>query len=253
MYREKVETILEKVQKGLITVQEGIEQLAFLPFEEMGYAKVDHHRSLLRGFSEVVFCQGKTEEEVVSILQSILTRSDRALATRANPEIFEAVKGAIPDAVYNQRARTITVVRKVLPSYGKVLVVCAGTADLPVAEEAAETATIMGSRVERLFDVGISGLHRIFAHLSLLRSANVIVAVAGMEGALPSVVGSLVEKPVIAVPTSVGYGAHFGGLTPLLSMLNSCVPGVAVVNIDNGFGAGYLAHMINTLAEGKAK
>ncbi len=243
--------ILEEVQKGTITVSEALEKLTLLPYEEMGYAKVDHHRDLVKGFPEVVFCPGKTKEEIVHIAERILEYHNRVLATRADPQVFEAVQRVIPDATYNQRARTITVVREPLALRGKVVVACAGTADLPVAEEAAETATIMGSRVERCYDVGIAGLHRLLAQLPLFREANAIVAVAGMEGALPSVLGSLIAKPIIAVPTSVGYGAHFQGLAALLTMLNSCTPGVAVVNIDNGFGAGYMAHLINSLAEGK--
>ncbi|PMQ01520.1 MAG: 1-(5-phosphoribosyl)-5-amino-4-imidazole-carboxylate carboxylase [Dictyoglomus sp. NZ13-RE01] len=251
MNREKLKELLLRFKDGEIGIEEVVEKLSVMPYEDLGFAKVDHQRGLTRGFSEVIFSQGKTPEQVAMIMERILERSNRVLATRASKEIFQYVKERIKDAEYNELARTIKVVREDIVKKGKVIVACAGTADLPVAEEAVETAEIMGSNVERVYDVGIAGLHRLLDKISLLRSANVIVAVAGMEGALPSVLGGLVDKPVIAVPTSVGYGANFNGLSALLTMLNSCVPGIAVVNIDNGFSAGYLASMINLLVEGK--
>lgn len=251
MDREKLKELLLRFKDGEIGIEEVVEKLSIMPYEDLGFAKVDHQRGLTRGFSEVIFSQGKTPEQVTAIMERILERSNRVLATRANKEVFQYVKERIKDAEYNELARTIKVVREDIVKKGKVIVACAGTADLPVAEEAVETAEIMGSNVERVYDVGIAGLHRLLDKISLLRSANVIVAVAGMEGALPSVLGGLVDKPVIAVPTSVGYGANFNGLSALLTMLNSCVPGIAVVNIDNGFSAGYLASMINLLVEEK--
>lgn len=251
MDREKIKEILEKIKKGELDIEEGLEKLIFLPYEDLGYAKVDYQRSITKGFPEVIFCQGKTPEQVVNIMEKLLLRNSRILATRAGKEVFEKVKSKIKDARYNEVARTITVIREDYEKKGKVVVACAGTADLPVAEEAVETAEITGSNVERVYDIGIAGLHRLLDKINILRSANVVVAVAGMEGALPSVLGGLIDKPVIAVPTSVGYGASFNGLSALLTMLNSCVPGIAVVNIDNGFSAGYLASMINLLVEGK--
>ncbi|MCS7201981.1 MAG: nickel pincer cofactor biosynthesis protein LarB [Dictyoglomus sp.] len=251
MNREKIREILEKIKRGELDVEEGLEKISFLPYEDLGYAKVDYQRSITRGFPEVVFCQGKTPEQVANIMEKLLSRNPRVLATRAGKDVFELVKTKIKDAKYNEFARTITVIREDYEKKGKVIVACAGTADLPVAEEAVETAEITGSNVERIYDIGIAGLHRVLDKIKILRSANVIIAVAGMEGALPSVIGGLVDKPVIAVPTSIGYGANFNGLSALLTMLNSCVPGIAVVNIDNGFSAGYLASMINLLVEEK--
>ncbi len=251
MNREKIREILERIKRGDLDIDEGLEKISFLPYEDIGYAKVDYQRSITKGFPEVIFCQGKTPEQVVNIMERLLSKNSRVLATRAGRDIFELVKTKIKDARYNEIARTITVIREEYEKKGKVIVACAGTADLPVAEEAVETAEITGSNVERIYDIGIAGLHRVLDKIKILRSANVIIAVAGMEGALPSVIGGLVDKPVIAVPTSVGYGANFNGLSALLTMLNSCVPGIAVVNIDNGFSAGYLASMINLLVEEK--
>ena len=223
-----------------------VSELRTLPYEDLGFAKVDHHRSIRRGFPEVILGEGKSPEHVASIAKALLQRSDRLLVTRASSEVFSMVRGSVPDATYEETARAILVDRREHRKRATgVLVVCAGTADVPVATEAAVTAELMDCEVERVFDVGVAGIHRLLDHLPELRKARVIVALAGMEGALPSVVGGLVQVPVIAVPTSVGYGASFNGLAPLLAMLNSCAPGVGVVNIDNGFGAGYLAALIN--------
>jgi len=219
-----------------------------LPFEDIGFANLDHHRALRDHMPEVVLGEGKSVEQVVAIAGKLLERADRLLITRASPEAARAVLVAVPDAVHHEAARCVTVERVALPKQDGVVILCAGTADLPVAEEAAVTAEIIGNRVERAYDVGVAGIHRLLDRLPLLRSARALVVVAGMEGALPSVVAGLVAAPVIAVPTSVGYGASFRGLAPLLAMLNSCAAGVGVVNIDNGFGAGYLAASINRIA-----
>jgi len=223
-------------------------QLRDLPYEDLGFAKIDNHRALRTGFPEVVFCQGKTNEQVAEVVFALSKRNPKVIATRGAPEMFEAVRNRTPDAVWHEIPRMIVIDREPRPneSDGKyVLVLCAGTADLPVAEEAVITAETMGSRVERAYDVGVAGLHRLLDQKDKLMGANVLVVVAGMEGALASVVGGLVSRPVIAVPTSIGYGASFEGLAALLAMLNSCAAGVTVVNIDNGFGAGYFAHMVN--------
>ena len=214
-----------------------------MPFEDLGFAQVDHHRSIRRGFPEVVFGQGKTPEQIASICESIVSQSGKAIVTRASPEAYESVLEKTPNAHYDELARVITAEQEgqneeKLPG---MLVACAGTSDLPVALEACITGEMMGCEVTRMFDVGVAGIHRLFDKLDVLTGAKVIVAVAGMEGALPSVIGGLVDAPIIAVPTSIGYGTSFNGLTALLAMLNSCSPGIGVVNIDNGFGAGYLA------------
>lgn len=223
-----------------------IGELRDLPYQDLDFAKVDHHRAIRKGLPEVVLGEGKSVEQIVAIAESILQHADRLLITRASDEVFSAVQAGVHDAVYEAIAKTITVDRREdktrVPG---VLVACAGTADLPVAREAVVTAELMDCEVVRVFDVGVAGIHRLLDRMPELREARVVVAVAGMEGALPSVVGGLVRAPVIAVPTSVGYGASFNGLAALLAMLNSCAPGVGVVNIDNGFGAGYLAALIN--------
>lgn len=246
---ELLTQLLEDVRRGTLSVKEAIDRLRALPFENLDFARVDTHRALRTGFPEVVFCQGKTPEQVVSILDRLGASHRKVLATRAGAELAAYVQERVPQVRYYETARILALGESKpdpnIPQERYVLVVAAGTSDLPVAEEAAVTASEMGSRVERLFDVGVAGLHRLLSQSEKLFSAYVLVVVAGMEGALPSVVGGLVSRPVIAVPTSVGYGAQFGGLAPLLTMLNSCAPGVAVVNIDNGFGAGYLAHLIN--------
>lgn len=232
------------------SIDDALAMLRDLPYQDLSYAMLDHHRGLRKGFPEVVFCQGKSPQQVVELIAELSKRNNRVMATRADEETFEAVREAIPEARYYSQARIVVVDRgegePIRPSEdeGYILVVSAGTSDMPVAEEAAVTAEVLGSRVERLYDVGVAGLHRLLGRRQKLFAAKVIIAVAGMEGALASVVGGLVACPVIAVPTSVGYGASFDGLAPLLTMLNSCAPGVAVVNVDNGFGAGYFAHNI---------
>ena len=234
------------MRRGDVGVDDVVSQLRNLPYEDLDFAKVDHHRAIRQGFPEVVFGQGKTPEQIASIAAAVLTRSDRLLVTRASLEAFEATRQGIGDAVFDETARCIVVDRREnTRGVPGVAVLCAGTSDLPVATEAAITAELIGCQVERISDVGVAGLHRLLDHLPKIRECRALVVVAGMEGALPSVVGGLVDIPIIAAPTSVGYGASFGGLAALLGMLNSCAPGVGVVNIDNGFGAGYLAAMIN--------
>jgi NCAIR mutase (PurE)-related protein len=249
MDAERVKQILGQVRAGDLSAEDALAALKWLPYEDLGFARVDTHRRLRTGYPEVVYCAGKTAEQVVEICRRLVERNDAVLATRATPEQFAAVQAALPHAVYHAPARIVELRRGHVPPAGDdsrfILVISAGTADIPVAEEAAVTATALGSRVERLFDVGVAGLHRLLDQKDLLHRANIIIVVAGMEGALPSVVGGLVEQPVIAVPTSIGYGASFQGLSALLSMLNACATGIAVVNIDNGFGAGYFAHLIN--------
>jgi len=244
-----IRELLLDVRNGLLDVDSALERLKVLPYEDLGYARIDHHRSLRKGFPEVVFCQGKTTEQSVEIIKRLSEKNSRVLATRASREVYERVLEFLPDARYNELARTISAVKDRIDPIGHILVISAGTADLPVAEEAIETASIMGNRVERLYDVGVAGIHRLLGSIDRINEAKVLIVVAGMEGALPSVVAGLVDKPVIAVPTSTGYGASFKGLSALLTMLNSCVPGIAVVNIDNGFGAGYLASIINHIGE----
>ncbi|MDH3602006.1 MAG: nickel pincer cofactor biosynthesis protein LarB [Candidatus Tectomicrobia bacterium] len=250
MNRTQLEALLTQVAAGTMTPQEGLEQLRFLPYEDIGFARIDHHRNLRQGVPEVIFCEGKTVDQVHSIADRILNHQSNLLATRVSPEAAEALLTLSQQADYNAIARTVVVQQSVpSPTAGVVLVAAAGTSDMPVAEEAVVTARALGSTVQTVYDVGVAGLHRLLDTRDLLFAARVIVVVAGMEGALASVVGGLVDKPVVAVPTSVGYGANFGGLAPLLAMLNSCAAGVAVVNIDNGFGAGYMAHSINLIGE----
>lgn len=249
MDRARLKKLFEKIQRGTIPVEEGLRELAGLPFRDLGFARVDTHRELRTGFPEVIFCQGKTPAAVAGIAREILLGGHDLLATRADRRHHAAVRRVDRRAEWNEAARTITIRRRPRKRVGLVAVCCAGTSDLPVAEEARITAEMLGARVERLYDVGVAGIHRVLAGRDLLSRARVVVAVAGMEGALPSVVGGLVSCPVIAVPTSVGYGASFGGLAALLAMLNSCAAGVTVVNIDNGFGAGYAAAAINRVGE----
>ncbi|RKU37705.1 1-(5-phosphoribosyl)-5-amino-4-imidazole-carboxylate carboxylase [Candidatus Poribacteria bacterium] len=244
---EKLKTLLEQVKDGKVAIDDALQSLRTLPFEDLGFSKVDHHRQLRTGFPEVIFCEGKTVAHVKQISEHILAAGHPLLATRATPDMYEAVKEIASEARYNTLGRTITVSQSNDAGTSGILVVSAGTSDLPVAEEAAETAQMMGNQPERLYDVGVAGLHRLISNHEKLLTARVIIVVAGMEGALPSVVGGLVDCPVIAVPTSIGYGASFGGLAALLGMLNSCASGVTVVNIDNGFGAGYSASLINRL------
>lgn len=243
--------LLQNVKTGTVDVDAAMHRLKALPYEDVGFAKLDNHRHLRNGVPEVVFCQGKTVPQIIEILKRLSAHSKCILATRAEKHVYDAVCAELPDVCYHEAARIIvsgTPQRsetELATDEKYVMVLCGGTADIPVAEEAAVTASALGSRVERAYDVGVAGLHRLLDQKDKMLSANVLVACAGMEGALASVVGGLVDRPVIAVPTSIGYGASFGGLAALLSMLNSCAAGVSVVNIDNGFGAGYLAHMIN--------
>lgn len=245
MDRPKIKKILELVKSGKLSLDNALNKLKHLPYEDLSFAKVDHHRHLRQGVPEVVFASGKAEEQVVSISRSMYKKSKRFLITKATKEIFNSLK--IKGAVFHPASCIISIGEE-KKKKGNVLVLTAGTSDIPVAEEAAVTASFLGSRVETVYDVGVAGLHRLFDNKKFFYSARVIVVVAGMEGALPSVVGGLTDKPIIAVPTSVGYGTSLGGLTALFAMLNSCVPGIAVMNIDNGFGAGCLAHKINTLS-----
>jgi len=243
--------VLEKLSRNEITVEEAEQYFRSEPFKEMGFAKLDTHRELRSGFPEVIFCQGKPAEYLVSIYEKMVEHDGRAFGTRASVEQYELVKERISDITYDPVSKILKVERTPKELIGCVAVCCAGTADVPVAEEAAQTAEYFGTNVERLFDVGVSGIHRLLSKVDTLQKANCVVAIAGMEGALASVIGGLVSNPVIAVPTSVGYGASFGGLSALLTMINSCANGIAVVNIDNGYGAGYMATQINRLAERK--
>jgi len=241
---------LEAFRAGNIPRGKVLRAFQSAPVADLGFAQVDTHRALRRGFPEVIFGAGKTPEQVVKIAAKLLEREQRVLVTRINDEHARALRKKFKRVVHHETARCVTIEKSPQPKRpGTIAVICAGTSDLPVAEEAAVTAEIMGNRVERVHDAGVSGLHRLLPHLEVIQSANVLIVVAGMEGALPSVVGGLVSRPVIAVPTSVGYGASFGGVAALLAMLNSCASGVTVVNIDNGFGAGYAASQINALAE----
>jgi NCAIR mutase (PurE)-related protein len=248
MDREKVREILDAVARGALPPERAMARLRDLPVEDLGFARVDLHRSLRHGVPEAVFCQGKTPAQVLAIVGRLAESHDNILATRADPAVIDALTNAGLECAVHAEARLVVVKPRPHEGVGLILVVSAGTSDLPVAEEAAVTAETMGNRVERLHDCGVAGLHRLVPHLDRLNEANVIVAVAGMEGALPSVIGGLVDRPVIAVPTSVGYGASFGGVAALLAMLNSCAPGVSVVNIDNGYGAAAQANQINKLA-----
>ena len=247
---ERLRKLLKDVEAGRMSIDEALSTLRDLPYQDLSYAVLDHHRGLRKGFPEVVFCQGKSPQQVVELISELSKRNDRVMATHADEKTFEVVQKVLPDARYYPQARIVAVDKgeeepaSASEDEGYILVICAGTSDIPVAEEAAVTAEILGSRVEKLYDVGVAGLHRLLDKREKLFAAKVIIAVAGMEGALASVVGGLVACPVVAVPTSVGYGASFDGLAPLLTMLNSCAPGVAVVNVDNGFGAGYFAHNI---------
>ena len=246
----KVREVLEAVRDGTLSTDQALERLKLLPYEELGFATLDSHRSLRQGFPEVIFCPGKTLDQIVHIADRLLRQHHTLLATRASEEISEAIAKIDGTVEYNALARTVVVRRETKPSTtGTVLVMSAGTADIPVAEEAAVTADFLGSRVEKVYDVGVAGLHRLLHKWEELQRARVLVVVAGMDGALPSVIGGMTAKPLVAVPTSVGYGASFEGLAALLTMLNSCAAGTAVVNIDNGFGAGVFAHRINLLGE----
>ena len=257
MREEKIKELLEAVKSGEVTSEEAFDKLKTLPYSDLGFANVDHHRSIRTGFPEVIYSQGKKPEQIRDIFLELIGRGQNIMATRATARDYEVVFRAIPNAEYYEDARIIAVRSEASDNgnessessgpvkSGRVAVVSAGTADIPVAEEAAVTAEILGNKVSRIYDVGVAGIHRLFDRLEEIRQADVVIAVAGMEGAMASVVGGLVDSPVIAVPTSIGYGANLGGISALLSMLNSCANGVAVVNIDNGFGAAYMASVIN--------
>ena len=246
--RSDIKKLLEQVRDGQISSEEAMEKLSDLPFKDLGHTKIDNHRELRTGYPEVIFCEGKTAEQVRNIMEYMSTQNVNILGTRANKEIYQTVHEVLSKAEYNELARTITIKQaEINPTKTAIAVLTAGTSDMPVAEEAAVTAELFGNRVERFFDVGVAGIHRLYNNLDQIRQARVIIVIAGMEGALPSIVGGLVDKPIIAVPTSIGYGASFNGLAALLGMLTSCASGVSVVNIDNGFGAAYMASMINKL------
>lgn len=245
--------ILEQVRDGKMTVDAAEQLFRRAPYEELGYAKLDTHRKLRSGFGEVIFCSGKADKFLVSIFQRLAAEEGEVLGTRATPHQYELVRAACPQVSYDPISRLLKLEKPGKTHIGNIAVCTAGTADIAVAEEAAQTAEFFGSKVTRIYDVGVSGLHRLLANLEPIQAANCVVAVAGMEGALASVIGGLVQNPVIAVPTSVGYGASFGGVSALLTMINSCANGIATVNIDNGYGAGYLATQINRLAAGADK
>lgn len=244
MNKERLRKILEQLHDGCIEVDDACRLLDTLPFEDLGFAKLDHHRTLRDHFPEVVFCQGKSIEQIAAICKRLISQSDLIIGTRASQEVYDSVKEQIPDIKYDPVARVLYINRSDVPKIGQVAIVTAGTADVPIAEEAAVCLEVMGAEVSRYYDVGVAGIHRLFAWISEINQAQVIIVAAGMEGALASVVGGLTNKPVIAVPTSVGYGASFNGLAALLAMLNSCASGVGVVNIDNGYGAAALAATI---------
>ncbi len=248
MDEQRLRDLLDSVASGTMSIEAAVADLRLLPYEDIGFAKIDHHRALRDSLPEVVLAEGKTPTQTAEIATRIAERAGKLLITRADTACAAAVLEALPEATYHETARAITLEREPARKDPGVTVLCGGTADLPVAEEAAVTAELMGNEVERVHDVGVAGIHRLLDHMSALQKARVLVVVAGMEGALPSVVAGLVAVPVIAVPTSVGYGASFGGIAALLAMLNACAAGVSVVNIDNGFGAGYQAAVINRLA-----
>jgi NCAIR mutase (PurE)-related protein len=246
MNREQIKRLLEEARTGRVNIDEAADKLARLNYEDIEFARVDHHREMRMGFPEVILGQGKTIEQITKIAERILVNSSNLLISRTTQEVFERISALAPDAKFHAEARMISVVRDHTErGDGSIAVICAGTSDIPVAEEAAITATVMGNRVSRVYDVGVAGIHRLFDAQEDFKTARVIIVAAGMEGALPSVVGGMVGVPVIAVPTSIGYGASFNGLAALLGMLNSCASNVTVVNIDNGFGAGFVASLIN--------
>ncbi|MGB9906834.1 MAG: nickel pincer cofactor biosynthesis protein LarB [Candidatus Saccharicenans sp.] len=246
--KELLADILDKLYRKEITPQQALKQLEDFPYQDLSFAKVDHSRELRRGTPEVIFGQGKTPEQLVRIAAAIIKKGSNLLITRLSPENYRKIKNRLKKATYHEQARCLTIINRRPPAgQGRVAIISAGTSDMPVAEEAALTCEFFGNTVDRIYDVGVAGLHRLLSHYDQIKEARVLVVVAGMEGALPSVVAGLFRAPVIAVPTSVGYGANFQGLSALLAMLNSCPGGVAVVNIDNGFGAGYLASLINHL------
>ena len=241
--------LLEDVKNNNFDIDDALEKLKDLPYEDLGYAHIDHHRSIRNGYPEVIYCKGKSDEHILGIIDRMNKKNTNILGTRCRKETFEKIIKIYPNAEYEELSQILKIKNEEIKEQGKrkILIVTGGTSDIPVADEAYFTAEFFGNKVERLYDVGVAGIHRLLSNRNIIEEARVIVAVAGMEGALPSVVGGLVDVPVIAVPTSVGYGANFDGLAPLLAMLNSCASGISVVNIDNGFGAGYLASIINKL------
>lgn len=245
----ELKKILEDVKNNELDIDSALEILKDLPYEDLGYAHIDHHRSIRNGYPEVIYCKGKSDEHILGIIDRMNKKNTNILGTRCRKETFEKIIKIYPNAEYEELSQILKIKNEEIkePGKGKILIVTGGTSDIPVADEAYFTAEFFGNKVERLYDVGVAGIHRLLSNRNIIEEARVIVAVAGMEGALPSVVGGLVDVPVIAVPTSVGYGANFDGLAPLLAMLNSCASGISVVNIDNGFGAGYLASIINKL------
>lgn len=247
-----VTEILKGYKEGKISLEEAEKHFSREPFEELGFAKLDSHRHVRSGFPEVVFCEGKADDYLLPIFQRIYQEEHEVLGTRASRHQYELIQKALPAVTFDPLSRLLKIEKKDKPHVGKIAVCTAGTADIAVAEEAAQSAEYFGTRVQRIYDIGVSGIHRTLSHLDDLQEANCVIIIAGMEGALASVIGGLVKNPVIAVPTSVGYGANFHGLSALLTMINSCANGIAVVNIDNGYGAGYLATQINRLAEGIA-
>jgi len=249
MNPDHLKSLLTKVKMGEMGVEKALKELKNLPFEDIGCANIDHHRHLRQGAPETIFGAGKTVAQIKAIMEKMNAQKSNILVTRLDGDKVPPLRKAFPRAKYHPQSRTLTLVKSPIPIQGKgtILVVCAGTSDIPVAEEAIVTAEMMGNRVEHLYDVGVAGIHRLMSRREKLFAAHVLIAVAGMEGALPSVVGGLVDRPVIAVPTSVGYGSNFGGITALLAMLNSCASGIAVVNIDNGYGAAHMASLINRI------
>jgi NCAIR mutase (PurE)-related protein len=248
MTRNEIENLLKEIKNGKISVEDALEVLQNFPYTDLGFARIDHHREMRTGYPEIVYCSGKTAEQVAGIFKVMSVTENNVIGTRADEKMYESVKNILPEAVYYKDARIISIQkRKITPPDSRIAVITAGTSDIPVAEEAAVTAELLGNNVLRIYDAGVAGIHRLVDKLPEIRSCRVIIVIAGMEGALASVVGGLVDKPVIAVPTSVGYGANFGGISALLAMLTSCSAGVTVVNIDNGFGAGFSASMINQM------
>ena len=241
--------LLENIKDNKLSIDDALEKLKNLPYEDIGYANIDHHREIRTGYPEVIYCEGKSDEHILGIIERMMEKGSNILGTRCRKETFEKIKEIYPNCEYEELSKVLKIQNHEIINIGKgkIVVVSGGTSDIPVADEAYHTAKFLGNDVERVYDVGVAGIHRLLNKKHILQSARVVIAVAGMEGALPSVVGGLVDVPVIAVPTSVGYGANFDGLAPLLTMLNSCASGISVVNIDNGFGAGYLASMINKL------
>lgn len=248
MNAKEVEKLLTEVKKGETTVEKALEILKNFPYTDLGFARIDHHREMRTGYPEIIYCAGKSVDQVLEIFRVMSEKENNVIGTRANPEMYEAVKSILPDAIYYPMARIISLQKKKPKTpESRIAIITAGTSDMPVAEEAAITAELLGNNVVRIYDAGVAGIHRLVDKLPEIRNCRVVIVIAGMEGALASVVGGLVDKPVIAVPTSVGYGANFSGISALLAMLTSCSTGVTVVNIDNGFGAGFAASMINKI------